>query len=174
MINWPVCLHFSSYYSTLKQVSGNEACIKEPGSIEGGTATCPYWAQRGCYQTISSHLVPSLDDAIHEDAYRGCSAFHLKEVESSGEFTCTNFDVNNNEQLEDIRYNSCKKSCTGRNCNTEYKNPLEESAVFACQVCQVTVNARNETVGIGDDDCWEGDPKYLQACPNTDQVRNFL
>ena len=36
------------------------------------------------------------------------------------------------------------------------------------------MNARNETIGIGDDDCWEGDPKYLQACPNTEQVRSFI
>ena len=35
-----------------------------------------------------------------------------------------------------------------------------------CQVCTVTVDQANNTVGNGDDACWLGDNKYLQACPN--------
>jgi hypothetical protein len=37
-----------------------------------------------------------------------------------------------------------------------------------CQVCSVTVDQWNQTVGIGQDQCWDGSPEYLMECaPNS-------
>ena len=71
-----------------------------------------------------------------------------------------------------VKYNTCKKTCTGSNCNNEYENPLIDSFVASCLVCTVTVDDRNNTVGLGDIRCWDGDDKrnLLQACPDNQQV----
>ena len=146
--------------------------MKSPENVSDGTADCPYWAKEGCYQTISSHYVGTDSDS-HEDAYRGCSAFQLKKSTSEDAFQCTNFQVDIGPPAGDVKYNTCKKTCTGKNCNNEYENPLLESAVASCLVCTVTVDANNQTIGIGDDRCWEGTDQrgLLQACPANQQVR---
>jgi len=33
-----------------------------------------------------------------------------------------------------------------------------------CHVCQVTKDQFNNTVGVGQDNCWDGDDQYLQDC----------
>lgn len=133
-------------------VSGNEDCAKTPSDSE----TCPFYAKQGCFTAISSHIVGNKQ---RDDSYRGCSAFKMSGADN--EFTCYNSQINSGNGMD--TYNVCKATCNGRDCNTEYKNPLEESPASSCLVCSVTVDANNNTIGVGQAGCWEGDNEYLQA-----------
>ena len=57
---------------------------------------------------------------------------------------CGNFD------LAGDNYNVCKELCTGASCNSK---PIERTP--SCYECTVTVNPHNDTIGIGDNHCWE-------------------
>ena len=88
--------------------------------------------------------------------------------EEENGFTCTDY------QVDEVRYDtSCKKTCQGKNCNNDYENPLLDSRIPSCLVCSVTVDPNNQTIGIGDERCWEGTDQrgLVEACPEGQKVR---
>ena len=125
---------------------------------------CPAYASAACYTGAASHNV--LGNQIDE-IYKGCSSFEL----DSG-FLSSNNTINN-EAGEPTDYSITKTSCRGANCNNLHIPPSEPGSPpgvsgAVCQVCSVIVDQYNNTVGVGQDQCWGGNPMYNQVrCPRS-------
>ena len=62
-------------------------------------------------------------------------------------------------------FNTCKETCTTDDCNkNEPGFDLDSTPPNSCLVCSVTVDSFNNTIGSGDEGCWDGDQKYTKQC----------
>lgn len=152
------------YYSQTDngQVSGNKRCIETPNDIDGVFMECPLYARASCYTGSNIH---QLANSEIEQVYRGCLFFTPTQ-----EVDCFQQELPINGV--GVSFGVCKESCSETNCNDkDHIKPENPGNSWAkCQVCQQSVNERNETIGAGQDGCWNGDSKYDQFCPNEDDL----
>ena len=144
-------------------VGGNKKCIDKPFEIEGIEIDCPLYARAGCYTGSNIHQVANKEV---EQVYRGCLFFKpTKEVDCfQEEFPNTNGNS--------VSFGICKESCSTTNCNNQdHIKPENPGSGWAkCQVCQIGVDEKNQTVGAAQEGCWDGDKRYDQFCPNEDDL----
>ena len=140
------------------QVGGNKKCIETPGEIDGVSLQCPLYARAGCYTGSNIHQVGRSEV---EQVHRGC-LFYKPEKEED----CYQAD------LFDVSFGICKESCSESDCNNkDHIKPENPGTTWAkCQVCQLSVDERNQTLGSGQEGCWDGDSRYDQFCPNEDDL----
>ena len=121
-------------------------------------------AKESCY--IGSNIHQVGQEEI-EEVYRGCSFVHPDPDQRCYETEMPSIGE------DAFGYGICKESCITNNCNdyehTKPNNPIEGNWP-KCQVCSVTMDEANNTVGAGQEDCWEGDDRFNQYCPNEDDV----
>ena len=108
-------------------------------------------------------------DGTHiDEVYKGCSSFT---IDKDGGVEHIQSELPNDEG-EPTAYSITKKTCKGEKCNADHVPPVdpEEPEIPEgnyCQVCSVTVDQFNRTVGVGQDKCWDGSNQYEQNCgPN--------
>ena len=118
-------------------------------------ASCPSYANSGCYIGTNVHQTTS-------QVFRGCSSFSLDiSPDCSMEF------------LDDSIAMVCKEYCTSDECNEApptIPEPPSPEGRPACQKCLVMFDQENNTIGIGDDSCIEGDSSLTEKCPNSDDI----
>lgn len=139
---------------------GLPACLST--AYPNRPATCPNYANSGCYTTNNVHVT---DGETRRSVIRGCSSFE-------GEFQECYDQTLPDENGEDQNFGVCKEFCTGENCNNKLPASPELGGSWpSCLICSVTVDNDNNTVGIGNNDCWDinsdspNAAQYLKRCP---------
>ena len=140
-------------------VDGNKNCPNGPPET---TTSCPNYASAACYTGASVH---NFEGDVKQEVYKGCSSF---EITDNGGFEEHNITIGTDE----VQYAITKTTCRGADCNAMHVPPIDDGSGGIgnrCQICQVTVDQFNRTVGIGQPDCWEGPgSQFLQECgPNS-------
>jgi len=147
------------------EVNGNQFC---PDGAPELITPCPNYANAACYTGASAH---NFEGKRVDEVYKGCSSF---EILGNGEE-----EYNQTIGTDEISYAITKTTCRGAKCNPVHKPPLDpeeapEPDGNQCQVCQVTVDQYNRTIGVGQDACWDGNDQYWQPCPQNSWCQTEL
>ena len=151
---------------------GNKYCADQPDLIDDiATASCPTYANAGCYTGSNAHYSNVNDDVLVEEVFKGCSSFEPEFEDGSSCNVYENMGVGG----ETVDVGVCKEFCVGENCNKEHVNPNvppRPGQGFSCYTCAITKDHMGNTVGFGDETCWTSNPgrHLLQECPNEDDV----
>ena len=151
---------------------GNKYCGDEPDLIDTiATATCPTYANAGCYTGSNAHYSTINDDILVEEVFKGCSTFDPSFEDGS----LCNIYENMGVGGEAVDVGVCKEFCVGDNCNKEHVNPNvppKDGQGFSCYTCSITKDHMGNTVGYGDETCWTSNPgrHLLQECPDENDV----
>ena len=102
------------------------------------------------------YIFKDIENGRREEVYKGCSTFWL------GETT-----IYHNDTLEEgVAYSLAKQTCRGENCNVGHDLPDNPNADFQCHQCRIQKDFQGNTIGSGDESCWDGPlPRLLSACP---------
>ena len=138
-------------------MSGNQLCADNPDQIDDGTQ-CPLYAKAACFTASNAHFAPG--DVLAEEVYKGCSSFVVPHK-------CNTIDGIIVDGIES-EYGVCRETCPENNCNLEHEiAPIDRNSCF---VCQVTKDFMGNTIGQGDESCWNSPAeRSIQQC-NIDEV----
>ena len=144
-------------------VNGYRPCLDKPNTIDNGLKKCPAYANAACYVGANIHV---FDGEVKEEVYRGCSTFVQEEQDCHEE----NFSGSNGELQA---FGVCKETCDFLGCNKD-DHPTPELPVDGaypmCNVCSISFDQSNKTVGAGDPACMEGGSQFNELCPNKDDI----
>ena len=129
---------------------------------------CPIFADAGCFS--SRVATESTGVAMYSsDTYHGCSNFRITQDSK----TCFNIKSSvpnfENPTGEEQTQSICKETCGTNDCNyklTEIPGGGDPVSHHYCYSCSVTVDHLNQTVGNGDELCWNDPAEAHQIeCP---------
>jgi hypothetical protein len=120
-------------------VKGNKNCETVN---DGFKMDCPAYATASCYTGASVH---DFYDSPVNEIYKGCSSFEIE-----GGFEGNNASLPGDDGTITL-FSLTKTTCRGAYCNEEHSppvNPGDPNSGPNCQVCSVTVDEYNKTVGM--------------------------
>jgi len=144
-------------------VNGNRNCMTNAGIISDVQKTCPNYAESACFSAEAVHV--DFGREVHQ-VYKGCSVFGLESADGSLNGIKKFDQALPDEAGNVVGYSVVKQTCDKNNCNEEHERPVppQDSLTSSCLSCSVTVDQYNNTNGMGDIGCWNGDSKYMTTC----------
>ena len=150
------------------EAEGNTQCAEKlEGDLEELKHECGIYQHVGCFTASTKHIGYEGSDLEGQEVsqiYKGCSSFVIAE---GFEFEDTMLPGENGE---DTGYVISRSTCLEDECNAMHIDISGKPPTVSCLQCQVTVDMKNRTIGIGDYGCWLGDRNMHTAeCPHGQQ-----
>ena len=128
----------------------NEKCALPTVNDRIDAIQCPPYMNQACFTAATWDYS---NGQVAEQDFKGCSAFSLETN------SCSKVEIGGASQ------DTCKETCDTNSCNN-----VTPKRGISCHTCQVTFNSLNQTLGVGDPNCFSNPSEdTIQNCPQGQQ-----